>query len=53
MNSIMQLLGLNWAYLMIEDAVDGGGILLVAQNYKLAFNCRREYIYSTTLQYLS
>lgn len=53
MNSIMQLLGLNWAYLMIEDAVGGGGILLVAQNYKLAFNCRREYIYSTTLQYLS
>lgn len=53
MNSIMQILGLNWAYLMIEDVVGGGGILLVAQNYKLAFNCWREYIHSATLQYLA
>lgn len=38
---------------MIDDVGGGGGILLVTQNYKLALNCQREYIYSPILQYLS
>lgn len=38
---------------MMEDVGGSSGISLVVQNYKLAFNCQWEYIYSPTLQYLS
>lgn len=38
---------------MMEDGrggVVGRGVLLETQNYKLAFNCQWEYIYSPILQ---